>query len=178
MIWVTPFSHLDETLRQSKAQHVLSLLSAGSEPVSFDGLRPDQCLHLAMHDIAEPREGLIAPSIGHVREILAFGDRWGRQAPLLIHCYAGISRSTAAAYVIASALQPKRNEEDLALELRRLAPSATPNPLIVAHADALLGRDGRMIAAIRKIGRGEEAFEGTPFSIEIGQVWTGRRADP
>src|SRR5690606_22827615 len=165
MIWVTPFSRLDETLRQTSAGNILSLLSVGSEPIRFDALRSDQCLHLTMHDIAEPREGLIAPSVDHVRGILEFGSRWDRQAPLLIHCYAGISRSTAAAYVIAAALQPGRNEEDLALELRRLAPSATPNPLIVAHADDLLGRSGRMQAAIRNIGRGEEAFEGTPFCM-------------
>lgn len=166
-IWVTPLSGLERTLRDTGALDMLSLLSVGAafeRPAGFD---PARCMHLAMHDIAEPREGLVAPSPHHVAAILDFGRGWDRKSPLLIHCYAGISRSTAAAYAIAAALQPGRDEDDLARELRRLAPSATPNPLIVAHADALLGRDGRMSEAIRKIGRGADAFEGTPFGIEI-----------
>jgi predicted protein tyrosine phosphatase len=84
-----------------------------------------------------------------------------------VHCYAGISRSTAAAYVIAAALQPERDESELARELRTRSPTATPNPLIVAHADKLLGREGRMVSAIRAIGRGKEAFEGTPFMLDL-----------
>jgi predicted protein tyrosine phosphatase len=117
-----------------------------------------------MHDIAEEREGYVAPSREQVAAILAFGKGTSVHQPLLIHCYAGISRSTAAAYIIAAALWPALDEKALADELRRRAPSATPNPRIVAFADDLLGRDGRMVAAIRAIGRGAEAFEGTPFA--------------
>jgi len=116
-----------------------------------------------MNDIAEPREGLVAPSPAHVAEIIEFGLKWDRKTPMVVHCYAGISRSTAAAYVIAAALQPDKDEQDLADELRRLSPSATPNPLIVSHADLLLGRQGRMIEAIRRIGRGADAVEGKLF---------------
>lgn len=167
MIWVTPLSGLDRTLQTSGARHLLSLLSVGAEFSRPEGLAAEQCLHLSMHDIAETREGLVAPSSDHVARILDFGLKWQRQTPLLIHCFAGISRSTAAAYVIAAALRPDRDEEELAIKLRESAPSATPNPLIVAHADALLGRNGRMSAAIRGIGRGAEAREGTPFSMKI-----------
>ena len=64
-------------------------------------------------------------------------------------------------------LNPKADEFELAWHLREASPIATPNRLIVSHADALLGRDGRMSAAIEEIGRGEEAFEGVPFSLKI-----------
>jgi predicted protein tyrosine phosphatase len=57
------------------------------------------------------------------------------------------------------------DEEDLAWQLRRLSPSASPNRLIVSHADAVLGRGGRMVAAVDAIGRGCEATEGVPFSF-------------
>ncbi|TIW69787.1 MAG: protein tyrosine phosphatase, partial [Mesorhizobium sp.] len=92
---------------------------------------------------------------------------WDRAKPLVVHCYAGISRSTASAYIIAAALAPKRDEVELAQTLRTLSPSATPNPRLIAVADALLGRDGRMIAAIEAIGRGADAFEGIPFELKI-----------
>ena len=66
------------------------------------------------------------PGEGHVRALLDFARSWDRRAPLVIHCFAGISRSTAAAYSVAAALAPKRDEAELAATLRRLSPSATP----------------------------------------------------
>ena len=98
--------------------------------------------------------------------IIAFLQAWDRQSPVLIHCWAGISRSTASAYTALCMLRPKADEEELAFELRAASPSATPNRLIISHTDALLGRQGRMSRAIEKIGRGESAFEGTPFILK------------
>ena len=54
----------------------------------------------------------------------------------------------------------------LARRLRKASPMATPNPLMVALADAQLGLEGRLSDAIRSIGRGEDAFEGEPFVME------------
>jgi predicted protein tyrosine phosphatase len=112
-------------------------------------------------------DGHLPPGEAHVRAVLDFVAAWPRERPMVIHCYAGISRSTAAAYAIACALRPSASEAELAQELRRLAPSATPNRLFVEIADRLLGRAGRMSAAIAGIGRGAEAFEGTPFRIAL-----------
>lgn len=165
MIYVTPLSRLTETLAASKARRMIALQSIGATFERPVGIEPDAYLQLAMHDIAEEREGYVAPSREQVAAILAFIERVSIDDPILIHCYAGISRSTAAAYVIAAALRPEMDEQALADELRRRAPSATPNPRIIALADDLLGRQGRMIDAIRSIGRGAEAFEGTPFTL-------------
>jgi len=84
---------------------------------------------------------------------------------MLIHCWAGISRSTAAAFTALCLLRPSTDEEQIAWELREASPSATPNRLIVQLADDVMGRGGRMVRAIEKIGRGEEAYEGTPFVL-------------
>ena len=165
MIWVTPLSQLKQTMQDARPRYIVSLASVGSEPVKPEGVAAENYLSLSMHDIAEPREGYVAPSIDHVARILEFGRRWNGQGALVIHCYAGISRSTAAAYVIAATLQPQREEAELAAQLRRQSPSATPNPLVVAHADHLLGRQGRMVKAIREIGRGADAYEGSPFCL-------------
>ena len=167
VILVSPLSRLDETLAQSGAEHLLSLLSVGAAFSRPSYLEAERCLQLAMHDIAEERDGLLAPSGAHVASILGFASNWDRRTPLVIHCYAGISRSTAAAFCIAAALQPERGEAELAGELRRLSPMATPNPRIVALADGQLGREGGMMAAIRAIGRGAAAFTGVPFALRI-----------
>ena len=167
MIWVTPLSKLDETIQRTNAQHVLSLSSMGGEPSKPARIALNRYLALSMHDVSEPCEGLVAPSVDHVSQIIRFGRFWNGAGALVIHCYAGISRSTAAAYAISAALNPELDEVELAQRLRRLSPSATPNALIVAHADNLLGRQGRMVRAIAAIGRGEEAFEGKPFEIKV-----------
>jgi predicted protein tyrosine phosphatase len=167
MIHVTPLSRLVETLEQTRARHVVSLLSIGTVFERPTHLRPEDCLHLSMHDIIEEREGFVAPAREHVESLLAFARNWNRATPLVVHCYAGISRSTAAAYVIAAALDPERDVGDLAQELRRLSPSATPNLRIVSLADDLLGRGGEMTKAITAIGRGAEASEGVPFAIDL-----------
>jgi len=168
MIHVSPLSRLPETLEKSRASHLISLLSVGAHAERPAQMAPERWLHLAMHDIAEEREGYVAPSREHVGAIIDFAQGWDRAAPLLVHCYAGISRSTAAAYIIAAALRPDWQEAALARHLRALAPSATPNPRLIALADGLLGREGRMSAAIAAIGRGEEAFEGSPFALSLG----------
>ena len=82
---------------------------------------------------------------------------------MVVHCYMGISRSTASAYASVCALNPQRDELGIAQALRRASPTATPNIRIVSLADKLLGRDGRMVAAIETIGRGCLAEEAAPF---------------
>ena len=79
------------------------------------------------------------------------------------------SRSTAASYIIACLHHAPGAERELAQLLRRAAPEATPNKLMIALADEILQRNGQMIRAIAEIGRGREAGCGTPFTLE----WEG-----
>jgi predicted protein tyrosine phosphatase len=115
------------------------------------------------------------PTPQDIRELLAFVDGWRRTAPLLIHCRAGVGRSTAAAFVTACALNPRADEKAIALVLRRLAPFARPNEMLVRRADAELVREGRMLAAIeqtRPVRSHDDSVdvsapraEGTPFEL-------------
>jgi predicted protein tyrosine phosphatase len=107
------------------------------------------------------------PCDEHVARLINFVRGWDRTRPMVVHCYAGISRSTAGAYVSACALSPGRDELALARELRRRSHTASPNRRIVAIADRLLGRSGRMIAAIDAIGPGLPAYEADPFRLEL-----------
>jgi predicted protein tyrosine phosphatase len=98
---------------------------------------------------------------------MQFVKGWDRAAPMVIHCYAGISRSTASAYAAACALSPGRDEMAIAQDMRRASRTAMPNSLIVSLADRILGRDGRMIAAIESIGPGEMTYEADPFRLDL-----------
>lgn len=167
LIHVCPLSKIEATVSRSGAQRLVSLLSADTEIARPSSITAENHLLLVMNDIAEMRDGLTLPGEAHVRRLLDFARSSDRSRPLVVHCYAGVSRSPASAYIIAAALDPSRSEVELAQKLRFLSPTATPNPRMIAVADAMLGRSGRMIAAIKAIGRGADAFEGVPFALEI-----------
>jgi predicted protein tyrosine phosphatase len=166
MIHVSSLSALDRVTANLRSFDLLTLLSPDYPQIDGREFACERHLRLAFHDIVEPVAGLTAPDRDMMRAVLDFGRNSGRQRALLIHCWAGISRSSAAAYAIAC----DRNsgfERDIATELRRRSPSATPNRLMVRLADDLLERDGRMIAAIAAIGRGAEAREGEPYALPL-----------
>ena len=167
MIHVCPLSKIEETVTLSGARRLVTLLNAGTPVNRPASLRLEDHLILSMNDITVEQPDMTLPGEDHVRRLLDFARSWDRTAPLVIHCFAGISRSTAAAYSVAAALAPQRDEAELAATLRRLSPSATPNARLIAIADRLLGRQGRMVAAIESIGRGADAFEGMPFALRI-----------
>jgi predicted protein tyrosine phosphatase len=162
---VSPLSRLSDTVRQTGARHLVTLINVNTPVERPPEIMPDRHLFLGVSDIVTPLDGHVTPSEDHVARLLAFVRAWDQDDPLLIHCWAGISRSTAAAYITACALNPQADEVDLAITLRRAAPSATPNARLVAIADTILGRSGRMRDAIAGIGRGREAFEGEPFEM-------------
>ncbi|WP_306118709.1 MULTISPECIES: tyrosine phosphatase family protein [unclassified Roseitalea] len=164
---VCSLARLAETARRHRPGHMLTVLSQGTAVDRPAGIAPDRHLHLSFNDIAAAAPGLVSPAEAHMRAIVDFARRWDRAAPLLIHCFAGVSRSTASAYVIAAALDPAREEAELARELRLRSPTATPNRRLVALGDAMLGRQGRMVAAIGAIGRGADCFEGEPFVLPL-----------
>lgn len=167
MIHVCSLSRLHETVEATGARHVISLINGETVVTRPSNVDPTQHLFLGINDVVDEIEGLVAPGTDHMRDLLDFVTAWPRQTPLVIHCYAGISRSTAAAYAALCALLPDEDEEEIARRLRHASPTATPNARIVALADKALGRDGRMIRAISAIGRGREAFEGEPFSLPV-----------
>jgi predicted protein tyrosine phosphatase len=164
---VSSLSRLHETVAAVRASHVVTLININTVVERPASIAPERHLFLGMSDIVAPMDGHIVPAEAHVERFLHFVGEWDRAAPLVVHCWAGISRSTAAAFIAACALGPGRDEEEIATVLRAASPSATPNARLVAIADGMLGRHGRMSAAIERIGRGEDAFEGTPFQLAL-----------
>src|ERR1700726_4056159 len=154
MIHVCSLARLHETVEDTGARHVVSLIG-------------DEASVLRPHDISKPLDGYIMPGEEHVADLIRFVRGWDRRAPLVVHCYMGISRSTASAYASVCALNPQRDELGIAQALRRASPTATPNIRIVSLADRLLSRDGRMVAAIETIGRGCLAEEAAPFHLDL-----------
>jgi|GEM_PF-98119 len=167
LFWVTPQSQLESVLTKSGARHLAVFTSEAASIIPPPVIAQADFLMLEFNDITAPQPGLVLPDLSHIDKLLEFATTLPKGAPLALSCYAGISRSTAAAYILACTSQPTQSEMDIAVKLRIAAPSATPNILMVSMADNLLGRNGRLVKAIETIGRGAEAYEGRPFQLDI-----------
>lgn len=165
MIVVCPAVHAPDLCREIRPSHVLGLMAPGDAAPDLSVV-PHR-LVLAFNDIVAPRPGLVPPGERDIAAILSFGRTWTGESPLLVHCALGISRSTAAGFILACAAEPDRPETDIADALRAVARCATPNALMVSLADRQLGRDGRMAAAVAAIGRGADYAPYRAFTLRV-----------
>ena len=164
---VCPRAHVPAVLARSGAGWAISALARADRLPDFGAMAAERRLHLAVSDIAEPTPDHVLAQRSHLDALFGFLQRWDRETPLLIHCYAGVSRSPAIAFLALCLLAPATPETEHARRLRASSPTATPNGRLVALGDALLRRDGRMVEAITAIGRGAECFEGAPFCLAV-----------
>jgi predicted protein tyrosine phosphatase len=150
---------------ETRARHLITVINQLSIPPTPAAVPADGHLRLAMNDITSPQDGLVHPNDTHIQALIAFAREWNRQGPLVVHCWAGISRSTAAAFITLCTLNEPGTERHFAQALRAASATATPNALMVEIADDLLGAKGRMIDAIEEIGVGEMAMGAKPFVL-------------
>ena len=165
MIIVCGLSKAQAQIDLHRATSVIGILGPDTAHPTYTGIEPARHLRLTFSDINEPTEGLVHATEDDAHRLIHFIAAWDRKAPMVIHCWAGISRSTASAFAALCALNPEADEMELAQMLRKASPSATPNRLITAKVDQVLGRKGRMLRAVESIGRGADAYEGTPFVL-------------
>jgi predicted protein tyrosine phosphatase len=167
MIHVCSLAALPETVKATGASHVLTVMAKVDQVQRPESVLEANHLKVAVDDITEAMDGFVAPSDVHIEQVLNFVRGWDRSAPLVVHCYAGISRSTASAFVAACALNPHRDEIAIARQIRAASPIAAPNRLIVSLADKVLRRQGRMLRGLDEMGPGSMIAEGRPFCVEL-----------
>jgi predicted protein tyrosine phosphatase len=167
MIHVCSLAALPDTVEATGASHVLTVMANVKQVQRPESVLEANHLRVQMDDITEQMDGFVVPSDSHIEQVLNFVRGWDRNAPLVVHCYAGISRSTASAFAAACMLNPHRDEIAIARQIRAASPIASPNRLIVSLADKALGRDGRMLRALDQMGPGSMMVEGRPFRVDL-----------
>ena len=167
MIHVCSLAALPEIVRVTGASHVLTVMGRVEQVQRPASILEANHLKISVDDITEPMEGYVTPSEVHVEQVLNFVRGWDQKAPLVIHCYAGVSRSTASAFAAACMLNPHRDEVEIAQKIRAASPIASPNRLMVSLADKALGREGRMVRALEQIGPASMYVEGIPFHLDL-----------
>ena len=167
MLHVCSLAALSDTVRATGASHVLTVMANVDQVQRPPSMLPANHLKVSMDDIIEQMDGFVAPNETHIEKVLSFVRGWDRRAPMVVHCYAGISRSTASAFATVCALNPHRDEMSIARLIREASPIAAPNRLIVGLADKALGREGRMLRALDAMGPGSMSVEGRPFHSDL-----------
>lgn len=167
MIYVSPLSGVVDAIRTVGPSHLVSLLDPESMIDTPEGIEAGRHLRLSVNDISEPNETLVSPCEAHVAELIGFIRGWDQEKPMLVHCWAGISRSTAAAFIALCTLNENHPEAELARLVRARGAHAHPNRLMVRLADDVLGRKGRMRDAVEALGPPRAAWEGELFALPI-----------
>ncbi len=159
-IYISCYRDMPRHVRELRPSHLVSVIGP-NEVESPDGLPPtpdhihaDRHLKLPVHDIWADNPAQILPTEQHIAQLIDFGRDWARTEPLLVHCLAGVSRSSAAALTLLCMGSPGQ-ERDAAHLLRERAPHVEPNQLMIEIADRLLGLDGVLVEAVREIGPGD-----------------------
>jgi predicted protein tyrosine phosphatase len=164
---VTPLSSLADALNAHAPSHLVSLLSPEHMIATPEGFPAAAHLRLGVNDVGDPAAGTAPPVLRHIDELLEFSRVWDARAPMVIHCWAGISRSMASAFtILCDRLGPDR-EIEIARAIRQRAPHAQPNRLLVQHADDALGRNGKMIAALNTMGPPMVVEEGVTTAFPL-----------
>ena len=164
---ISSLADMPTIVRMAKPSHLISLLDPNAMVDTPEGLHAERHLKVGVNDIWEPAEGLVCPTADVVGQILTFGRTWEPLDPMLVHCWAGVSRSSATAFMLACERAPETSEHVIAERLRQASSVATPNELMVRLADDILGRRGRMVDAVRAIGIGSYAYPNPPYELPV-----------
>ena len=152
MIYVCNLMEMADHAAALRVSHLVSLVSPDEQPQTPACIAVERHHRVGIHDISEPLDGHILPAVHHVEGLIEFVRAWPHdEAPLLIHCVAGISRSMAAALITLAVKAPGR-ELDAARHVRGAAAHAYPNRRMIQLADELLDCAGRLVAAREAMG--------------------------
>jgi predicted protein tyrosine phosphatase len=148
--------------------HVLSIVDPDlAEPQVFARYGAHRRTTLRFHDAIEAEPQIVLPQRSDVESILAWGQDIDAEAEghLLVHCHMGISRSTAAMTMILAQAHPEASEADIADRIRGIRPIAWPNLRMIGFADEILGRGGRLEAAV--VGLYAKSLAARPELAEV-----------
>lgn len=147
-VFVGSKSDAHKLVKRNSAKHVLSILDPGDKLFLTPRLHACNRLHLAFDDVLDPKDPF-APTLDHVQRLLDWAKNIPDDDTVVVHCFAGISRSTAAAIAILAQLT--RDVDAAVAQIAAVRPRLCPNPVISKYADDILGFGGELHDACEKV---------------------------
>ena len=164
-IYVTNLFDLPDHVRVIRPGYLVSIIQPVFQPETPPEIEPQRHLRVGVDDISQPSTGNIMPERAHIEKLIDFLHNWPADESLMVHCYAGVSRSTATALI--AHFMKCGDELASAQALRAAAPHASPNRRIIGIADDILGCSGRLIKAREAMGPGELVTEGPLVELSL-----------
>lgn len=165
------------SFRAAGVTHVLSILDPGyPSPSVFGQYGEHRRLELRFDDVIDDVEGMVPPQKADVENILAFGRDLLTEpgvGHLLVHCHAGVSRSTASVIMMLAQARPDRPAREAVEAVAAIRPQAWPNLRMTEFADDLLGRNGELVEAVHQRHRAF-GLANPEFTREIINFGRGR----
>jgi predicted protein tyrosine phosphatase len=165
-LWICRACDLASLAAKLRPQHILSIAEPGYRNPTPVGIDSDRHHHLHFDDIVEAMPGYLAPSEQHVARIIDLAAKLTETDRILVHCQAGISRSSAAALIILATRNPGQ-EPDVTRRLREKGPWFVPNRLMVDIADRLIGRGPVLGAALASMGPPTMILNSRPVQLPL-----------
>jgi predicted protein tyrosine phosphatase len=144
-IRICGFSELQDCIRQFNPTHVISVIRS---------IEPIEGKHLVIpcDDIPMPIEGMQEPTSEHLAAAMAFTEHLNENDRVIVHCFAGQSRSTAIA--IAILIQHGLTSKQAFDHVSRLRSILLPNTRIIEYTDAYFNLGGELIQLVEDHRRG------------------------
>lgn len=140
------------------ATHVLSLLDPGKRPILHDDTPLQNWLLIHFEDVHN-MYAYYAPKEEHIIQFLEWAKKLPDDAILLVHCEAGVSRSTAAAMAILVQYHGIDKIDECIQAIHDVRPQCCPNPIITELADRILGCNGEFHSKAQKSAKFTELFK-------------------
>lgn len=166
MIHITSLADFSGHAMEIRPSHVVSMLADDDFPATPESVSGENHLRLTFDDINQPLPGHSPPGLEHLERLIDFGQRWNGNGSLISHCFAGVSRSSAAALILLSQVNPGREREIGAL-MRARGPHFQPNRLMIEHAEQLLQAGGRLLEALGAMGSAEPLSPWRPVTLPV-----------
>lgn len=163
-IIVAPLNHLDRVVAEEEPEQVLSIISPELMPETPLGFAAERHHRIPVHDISNPEPGMTIPGLRHAEQVLRVAESWSRSGTYVVHCWAGVSRSGAAALLTLAALYPGR-EDEVARYMRSRSIFAQPNRALIRAGDEVLGCQGRLVRAVEAMSPADLTAYGTPYRM-------------
>ena len=171
MIVITSYWIARERAADIDPRFVISVMDPSNYSVP-SGPSLEAHIRINFHDIASDEvqyaEPYVVPSADHVRQVIEFARAWDGRGRVLVHCMAGVSRSSAAGLILLATRHPGR-ERAIARLMRERGPWMNPNPLMIRLADDTLHRDGALVDALHAMG--EPSMQGVVEPVVLPSAW-------
>ena len=144
-------SEVKKIVKRFEATHLCTMLDVGDRVFRPYRIPATNHLQLNFEDEEDPTKWA-APTLSHAETILNWGQALPSDARVVVHCFAGACRSTAAGIALWLQANGTHRLQEAGEWLKTDRPQACPNLLMAEYFDQILNLNGELVKLCDQIG--------------------------